>query len=308
MCNRDAPPSPAKAVSQHRETPTAPAKDVSQQLEAAAAPAENANQNREAAAAPAKNANQRREAVAAPAKNANQQREAAATPAKSASQQREAAAAAKDVSQQPKANASQQREASARAKGLRQRPEAATAVQLKDACKPKPAASLAKDTRKNKEKAVLKTQAKPRTNKKKGKSGKLRDEDIIGKTMDDFSPEQLQGMTDAQFALLAPVQTELKRRFRCGQPLLLPEDLETAGKTCREFHAKCMEIMKTGETTLNMSYENEHFFNGPGDNNIDMEDIFYLLNLEVIESAVMRCFVLYVLQTQSNFSLDSLKR
>ena len=66
--------------------------------------------------------------------------------------------------------------------------------------------------------------------------------------------------------------------------------------------------MDLKQLVLHISYGNLHFFNGPGDNDIEMEDIFYLLNLQVIHASVMRFFVLYVLQTQSNFSLDSFKR
>ena len=159
-----------------------------------------------------------------------------------------------------------------------------------------------------KEKAVPKTQPKPTTNKKKGRSGKLRDEDLIGKTVEDFTNEQLDGLTEDQWLILAPVETKFAWTFKFGEPMLPPEDLEKEGRNVMELHAKCMQLMDSKQKVLHMWYEHMHFLNGPGDNDIEMEDIFYLLNLQVIYLFVMRCFVLYVLQTQSNFSLDSLKR
>jgi len=115
----------------------------------------------------------------------------------------------------------------------------------------------------------------------------------MGKTIHDFRQEDLEVMTDAQVALLAPIETKFQQKVIRGEPMLLPTKLQAAHKSIQKFHQECLNRMRgPDQTTINMSFGDEHFFHGACDNNIDIEDIFLFLNLRVFDASVLRCFVL----------------
>jgi hypothetical protein len=74
---------------------------------------------------------------------------------------------------------------------------------------------------------------------------------------------QLANMSEEEFQTHFPLGTTIQQQYVHGEPFLLTEDLEKAPTVVKQFHNKCLELMKQKVTCVTHSFQDSHFSVGP---------------------------------------------
>jgi hypothetical protein len=78
-----------------------------------------------------------------------------------------------------------------------------------------------------------------------------------------FTQSQLGNMSDQEFETHFPIEMTIQQQYVHGEPFLLPKDLKKAPTIVKQFHDKCLELMKQKVTCVTDSYQDSHFSMGP---------------------------------------------
>jgi hypothetical protein len=80
-------------------------------------------------------------------------------------------------------------------------------------------------------------------------------------------------------------------KFVMGKPMLTVDTLKQVGKSCVELHNYYINNYKKGQNIIAL-FKEEHFLVGNNIFLISWSDLYDLLNLDVLDISLMRCFVL----------------
>jgi hypothetical protein len=76
-----------------------------------------------------------------------------------------------------------------------------------------------------------------------------------------------------------------------GQPILTIDELGKAGQACSDLHNYYIQNYESSLDILGL-YKDHHFLVGDDNFMITFSDLYDLLNLDVLDISLMRCFTL----------------
>lgn len=102
-----------------------------------------------------------------------------------------------------------------------------------------------------------------------------------------------QGMTIAQYLHHLEFPTaEETYKYRHGNPLVRPEEVNNLPTKMRRLHKWYMRASKEGKNWILLGYRNEHYGHGDGEIMIEFEELFQLYKGDAIDKSIVSAYCL----------------
>jgi hypothetical protein len=102
-----------------------------------------------------------------------------------------------------------------------------------------------------------------------------------------------QGMSIAQYLSQCDFPTsEIAYKYRHGSPLVRSKEIPNLPTRIRKLHKWYMEASKEGKNWTILGINNEHYFRGNDDINIEFSKLFQLYNHAALDKSIISAYCL----------------
>ena len=107
---------------------------------------------------------------------------------------------------------------------------------------------------------------------------------------------EMLGITVGQFLEIEPMpllkEEEIKQKYVCGQPLVVPEEVNNLPTRMYELHQWYMNITKiSNRESLMVNVKHEHYFHEKA-LSVEYSELFQLYNQDALDKSIVSCYCL----------------
>jgi hypothetical protein len=109
----------------------------------------------------------------------------------------------------------------------------------------------------------------------------------------DVSEAEAHGMSVSQYLSKCDFPTaEVAYQYRHGSPLVRPKEIPNLLTRMQKFHKLYMEASQHGQNWIILGINDEHYFRGTDDINIEFAELFQLYNHDALSKLMISAYCL----------------